>query len=464
MKSRLRHTVRLVDSITQVLIEEETAKYVINLGHQQRKAVEAGEQLEDSPETKEAMIKRLQMAYPRLRADADIQEVCAYISDTSQYEYWERQSRDRQMAGISKTYAQTVASFRSEVLNIYEGIQAELEVGATEFALGLADAIRLRLIALEPLLSFWSVEYRVLPPSLSQGPQRLGEETAAKVTICPRKDPFVHLEERMLIPTVTGGGQGQCSDSDRHHINRHILELHPPHLCLVPRPGHTPNRTRHGLFLPHPERRHAAAGNLHGHVPHSRQKTGISGTVELGVVLYRYWSCLLGWVGVCVLVPVPVLGRSCLLCWHGGSSFHVSAVGAHDDGTGWACQAGLSATELYSMGAKKILWLVFHTPFPGMVSHGSHFRLLHHSLQMHVNHHPVYWGAVVQGADGDSVWIGEDHVGGGGSGDEKDAVWGVYDVRPGGGWSSVFWVGRDGWCIRHWVWSRLEDEFDGDCS
>jgi hypothetical protein len=164
VKSRLRRIARILDNITAIIIHEHASGEIRAAALVALQGKGTGSPGQAPFARKEEMKAQLTARFPQLKAGANMAEVLAHISDTLVCEYWERISRDHtEVRFPMMTACQAIASSRDECLDAYECIQANLEEKYVEVLFCASDAIRLRLVALEPYLRRNGLQYRRLP-------------------------------------------------------------------------------------------------------------------------------------------------------------------------------------------------------------------------------------------------------------------------------------------------------------
>jgi hypothetical protein len=97
-----------------------------------------------------------------IEADADVRQLLNHIANMSECEYWERQCRNPN-SGPTKSASVAIANSREEALDTYETVRADLEEKSIRVLLNVANAIRLKLRAVESLLGYWHLSYRQVP-------------------------------------------------------------------------------------------------------------------------------------------------------------------------------------------------------------------------------------------------------------------------------------------------------------
>ncbi|KAK3371548.1 hypothetical protein B0T24DRAFT_324273 [Lasiosphaeria ovina] len=164
LETSLRVVACLFDSITDTFIEEhasrESRAYANMATPDRNRLLNGRNPVEEMIATKE----RLTATYPRLKADADVRQLLNHIANMSECEYWESQCRNpHAVQGPTRSASIAIANSREEALDIYETVRADLEKKSTRVLLNVANAIRLKLRAVESLLGFWNLSYRQLP-------------------------------------------------------------------------------------------------------------------------------------------------------------------------------------------------------------------------------------------------------------------------------------------------------------
>ena len=260
--------------------------------------------------------------YPRLKAEATIKELLAYVSDLSTYEYWGNLCRaPDSISGPTLATARAIGSLRAECLDVYQCIWTKLEEQDAKEVLGASDAIRFRLLSLESLLSYYSLGYEKLP----RRSIKLKSSKPANLKV-PKQLLRQHLEQSMLTALNRQAARPQSLVS--LHYCGDILHLHPTWLCLVLRRKQNRSPPGYGFLLPHPEHNHATPRYLHNHIPYLEQQKAIQEAMVLGTGIHSSWIYLLSWVVASLLLLTEVLEWFCFVCWKCSSDFYVGSAGA----------------------------------------------------------------------------------------------------------------------------------------
>jgi hypothetical protein len=176
----------LFDSITDILIEDHAMKESRAYALTSRLAQGDGTSprtvgpniMEEAAETR----RQLTATYPRLEADAEMGKLIRHITDKSSYNYWQQQCRNPDLVhGPTINSSRAIASFRDEALDTYETIRTELEKKDVGALLNVSNAVRLKLRTLEPLLGYWSLQYRKIPTRKSMEARLTKVDNAPKV-------------------------------------------------------------------------------------------------------------------------------------------------------------------------------------------------------------------------------------------------------------------------------------------